>query len=574
MSNGKLTNDAIKIATNRYFMHGEDWESVCQRVGRVIATCEVSNRTLYENKFAEMIFNLDFLPGGRILRNSGRRKGSLFNCYVVPIDDSKEEIAKYYSDSFMIWCDGGGLGVNLSPLRPSGALVGEDGESSGPLSFATASNGMAEIVKSGGSRRAAGLMFMLVEHPDIFTFINAKTDRTSFKCFNLSVGVTEEFLVAVEQDGEWELQFAQKVYKKVKARDIWHNIMENMVLHDEPGLLNWDNMTKNNSYYYDPVVCTNPCGEAILEPYGICNLGSLVLPNFITGTVNTNWKKLEDTIKLSVRFLDDVIEANKYVLKEFDIKAHNSRRIGIGIMGLADYLFAKGLRYGSPKAVIEVERLMRFVRDTIYAGLVELADEKGSFPKFDPIQYGKASFIRKLPAQLRMDIKDHGVRCVTAMAIAPTGTISLIAGVNSSIEPLFAKAYMRADRVGERMYVHPLYKKLLASGDTVPEWFVDAYDLKPSDHFEIQSIIQKYVDGAVSKTINMPKGTTSDQLSRLTLEYIRDLKGVTVYVDGTRPDQILNKIEESEVREYLKTNEATEVADLESVKCASGSCEL
>jgi ribonucleoside-diphosphate reductase alpha chain len=574
MSNGKLSESAVVVATDRYFMRGEDWEAACKRVGYAISACETAKRAHYADKYSEMIFNLDFLPGGRILRNSGRVKGSLFNCYVIPIGDSKEEIGKYYSDSFIVWCDGGGLGVSLSSLRPEGALVGEDGISSGPISFLRASNASAHEVRSGGSRRAAGLSLLHVEHPDIFKFIDAKADRKQLNCFNISVGVSEAFLVAVEQDDDWELRFAQKTYKVVKAREIWHKIMENMVLHDEPGLLNWDNMTKNNSYYYDPVICTNPCGEAILEPYGICNLGSLVLPNFITGTVNTNWKKLEDTIKLAVRFLDDVIEANKYVLKEFDIKAHNSRRIGIGMMGLAEYLFAKGLRYGAPRAVGEVERLIRFVRDSIYTALVELADEKGAFPKFDPIQYGKASFIRKLPAQLRMDIKDHGVRCVTSMAIAPTGTISLIAGVNSSIEPLFAKAYMRSDRISDRMYVHPLYKKLLESNEPVPDWFVDAYDLRPSDHFEIQSVIQRYVDGAVSKTINMPKGTTAEQLSRLTLEYIRDLKGVTVYVDGTREDQILTKVEEAEVREYLKVSETKTDADIETLRCTTGSCEL
>ena len=574
MSQGKLSENAIIVAADRYFMRGEDWEAACKRVGYAISACETAKRAHYADKYSEMIFNLDFLPGGRILRNSGRAKGSLFNCYVIPIGDSKEEIGKYLCDSFIVWCDGGGIGASFSSLRPEGAMVGEDGMSSGPISFLKISNGAAVEIKSGGSRRAAGLSLLHVDHPDIFKYIDAKADRNALNCFNLSVGVSEAFLVAVEQDSDWELRFAQKTYKVVKAREIWHKIMESMVINDEPGLLNWDNMTKNNSYYYDPVVCTNPCGEAILEPYGICNLGSLVLPNFITGTVNTNWKKLEDTIKLAVRFLDDVIEANKYVLKEFDIKAHNSRRIGIGIMGLAEYLFAKGLRYGAPKAVGEVERLIRFIRDSIYTALVELADEKGAFPKFDPIQYGKASFIRKLPAQLRMDIKDHGVRCVTSMAIAPTGTISLIAGVNSSIEPLFAKAYIRSDRIGDRMYVHPLYKKMLESNEPIPDWFVDAYDLRPSDHFEIQSVIQKYVDGAVSKTINMPKGTTAEQLSRLTLEYIRDLKGVTVYVDGTREDQILTKVEEVEVREYLKSSESKSDADIETIKCASGSCEI
>jgi ribonucleoside-diphosphate reductase alpha chain len=199
--------------------------------------------------------------------------------------------------------------------------------------------------------------------------------------------------------------------------------------------------------------------------------------------------------------------------------------------------------------------------------------EKGAFPKFDPIAYGKASFIRKLPASLRMDIKKHGVRCVTGMAIAPTGTISLIADVTSSIEPLFRKAYMRQDRVGDRMYVHPIYRSLLETGEEIPEWYVDTDDLKPSDHFEIQAIVQKYVDGAVSKTINMPKGTTAKQLSKLTLEYIHDLKGVTVYVDGSREGQILNKVTEEEVLKSLREEKSSISAGEESIVCASGQCE-
>ena len=217
---------------------------------------------------------------------------------------------------------------------------------------------------------------------------------------------------------------------------------------------------------------------------------------------------------------------------------------------------------------------MRFIRDTVYETLVELAQEKGSFPKFDPIPYGKASFIRKLPASLRMDIKEHGVRCVTGLAIAPTGTISLLADVNSGIEPLFRKAYLRKDRVSERMYVHPIYKQLLESKEKIPEWYVDTDDLKPADHFEVQAIVQKYVDGAVSKTINMPEGTTPKQLSKLTLEYIHDLKGLTVYVDGSKKGQILNKVTKQEVEKYLKENKVKESADIESLSCAAGSCEM
>jgi ribonucleoside-diphosphate reductase alpha chain len=416
---------------------------------------------------------------------------------------------------------------------------------------------------------------MHVSHPDILNFIDAKLKHGELSHYNVSVAVTEDFLAAVESDDDWEFRFAQRAWGKVKARKIWKKIVDNMVNCAEPGLLNWNNLIKNNSYYYDPVTGTNPCGEAVLSPYDVCDLGSLVLTNFITGNVNTNWQKLKEVTRLAVRFLDDVIEINKYVLKEIDIKAHNSRRIGLGVMGLAEYLFAKKLIYGSKKAVAEIEKLMRFIRDTVYETLVELAVEKGAFPKFEPVAYGKASFIRKLPASLRMDIKEHGVRCVTGMAIAPTGTISLLAEKTSGIEPLFRKAYRRKDRVGERMYVHPIYREFVERGQKLEDWYVDTDDLKPEDHFEIQSIVQRYVDGAVSKTINMPMGTKPATLSKLSLEYIRDLKGVTVYVDGSREGQILNKVTDKEVRAYLKKDDRELVAQgVEAVQCASGSCEI
>jgi len=932
---GKLSENGKKVAENRYFMDDEDWDGCASRVGTVVAGAENSNSLKYSDKFSEMIYNMDFLPGGRILRNAGRPRGSMFNCYHLPIGDSREEIGQFYKDSLILWGEGGGIGVNASSLRPKGAdIKGVGGKSSGPVSFLRASDSIAETVESGGSRRAAALALMHVAHPDIMRFIDAKLKHGELSHYNISVAVSEDFLAAVEADIDWEFKFSQKAYGKIRARYIWDKIIENMIKCAEPGLLNWDNLTKNNSYYYDPVMGCNPslrkgtkvltykgvfsiedlqdcdfevpninhgyskakcflsgrgknlykvklrgnheyyataehkwpvvkkdrwnydetdfikkrtdelcvgdylpqpnikydlgygydgtfqdgfligwnigdgwisnndrpdqigfivsehdqkydihniltsslrdlgwsgtfrdvgtnketnvqnkkvrsfferfgvtkktfgipksiwstasedfrkgfidglfssdasidvnskrivltssheklvydvsdllgfygiqsliehsthkgifpngktydkiyhrytlkistqrsilhffelfklthldkqnrikkivdaieitalkhaiqiisvektglyedvwdvsvfdkihcfelphcvtgnCGEAILAPYDVCDLGSLVLPNFITGTINTNWKKLEEVIKLSVRFLDDVIDVNKYVLKEIDIKAHNSRRIGLGVMGLAEYLFAKRLRYGSDKAIVEIDRLMKFIRDTVYEALIELSDEKGAFPKFDPVAYGKSSFVRKLPASLRMKVKEHGVRCVTGLAIAPTGTISLLADVTSGIEPLFRKAYMRHDRVGDRMYVHSIYKEFINNGKEIEDWYVDTDDLKPEDHFEVQSIVQRYVDGAVSKTINLPAGTTAEELSKFALEYIRDLKGVTVYVDGSREGQILNKVAEEQVRQYLNDSKELVSAGEESVKCASGSCEL
>jgi ribonucleoside-diphosphate reductase alpha chain len=401
--------------------------------------------------------------------------------------------------------------------------------------------------------------------------------------FNLSVNVNGKFLEAVEADKDWEFSFKQRTYRTMKAKDVWSKIVSNMVNCAEPGLINWDNFSKNNSYYFQPVIGTNPCGETTLGPYGVCDLGSLVLPNFITGSINTNWIKLENTIELAVRFLDNVIEVNKYTLKEIDINAHRSRRIGIGMLGLAEYLFAKKLRYGSEKSVVEVERLVRFIRDACYKASVKIAAEKGAFPEFEPVKYGKASFIRKLPAALRLDIKKYGIRNCTSMAFAPNGTISLLADYTGAGEPLFSKAYRRDDRISSRVYIHPLYKEYLEKDEEIPEWFVDMYDLKPEDHFEIQCAMQKYCDGSVSKTINLPSETTEEDLSRLLLEYIHDLKGVTVYRDGSREGQILNKITEEEAREFLREEKETlktngvklsESLTTEDVKCGNGSCDI
>jgi len=572
----KLDSKSLEVAKNRYFMDGEEWKDCALRVAENVSNAENYKKSEYRDKFYEMIYNMDFLPAGRILRNSGRLRGSLFNCYNIPIEDSIEEIGQFLKNVLILWSEGGGIGCNFSPLRPKGdPILGKGGKSSGLVSYIEAANAVASTVESGGSRRAAALGLVDISHPEVLDFIDSKLIHGKLSYFNISVSVNEEFLEMVEKNEDWEFRFKQKKYGKKNAVEIWNKIVSNMVKSAEPGLVNWTNLTKNNSYYYDPITGLNPCAEATLESFGVCDLGSLVLPNFISGNISTNWKKLESTIKLAVRFLDDVIDVNKYVIHETDIKAHNSRRIGLGITGLGDYLFAKQIRYGSQKSLIEIERLMRFIRDCVYQTLVELAIEKGSFPKFDSVLYGKSSFIRKLPASLRMDIKKYGSRCVTGMAIAPTGTISLLTNTTSSIEPLYSKAYVRKDRVSDRIYVHPMYKKFLEENN-IPEWFVDIFDLKPEDHFETQCVVQKYVDGAVSKTINLPEETTSDDLSKLLLEYIHDLKGVTVYRDGCREGQIYNKLTKEETLEYLKNNkkEVSEQLSNEDVKCHSGKCDL
>lgn len=577
-----LSENALAVAKARYFNNGENWEECTYRVGRAVAEIEKEKKE-YTDKFHDIIYNMDFIPGGRILRNAGRPKGSMLNCYVCPIQDSIEDIGQFIKDALTLWSEGGGVGCNFSPLRPTGTdILGKGGKSSGLVSFIEAADAVSRTIESGGQRRAAALACVDVSHPEVMDFINAKLKDGRLSHFNISVIVNEEFLKAVEGDQDWTFKFNQIEYKTVRAREIWELIVTNMVHMAEPGLLNGTNLYKNNSYYFDPVVSTNPCGEAVLENYGSCCLGSLVLPNFITGTTNTNWQKLEKTIKLAIRFLDNVIDVNKYTLKEIDLKGHNSRRIGLGIMGLADYLFAKELRYGSKDALAEVEKLMRFIRDTAYQTSIEIAMEKGAFPKFDPVYYGNASFVRKLPASLRMDIKSKGIRNVTCLSIAPTGTISLLRECSSGIEPLMFKSYKRADRVSERVYIHPKYKQLLQTGNDIPDWFVDMTDLSPKDHFETQAIVQKYIDGAVSKTINMPAGTTEEDLSKLLLEYVHELKGCTVYVDGSRYGQVYNKLTEEEALEQIMLDGVSTVLTIDDLECKcqkpngdeSESCEI
>lgn len=977
-----LSKKAEEIAASRYYLHPEEgWFDCTLRTAITASSPEPVNQNKYRDLFHELIYNQDFIPGGRILRNSGRTRGSLFNCYFLPVGDSIEEIGQLIKDSLILWSDGGGVGINFSSLRPRGTdILGKGGTSSGLVSFIEATNAAARTIESGGSRRAAAIATVDVSHPEIMDFIDAKLVHGKLSSFNISVSINEDFLLAVEKNSTWDFKFREKTYNTVPARLIWDKIIENMINCAEPGLLNWTNFQKNNSYYFAPVCGTNPChtgdtlvaladgrklvsfkqladegkdvpvfclndktgkievkimrnprltgtkqkiykvnldngmsfkcnvvhrvtlfdgsikrvedlkvndrlhhmikyvssmrtvlqnndvtkqdyvwmnngfqsniaehrvvasykigreltsdevvhhknykyddnsfenlevmlkknhdefhiadmlgdknpmrrfpdknyfgkhkfvgsengnyggynieqiesickefierlgrtptniewveyckknkitieakeliekyknignfiqciskecsgivhidpfliklykrfeiiksntdldvffdrgikvnktceycgnsfivpweqrertfctracynksenkreslignkhavgcnfkvisievfseddvyngtvddhhnfyvyvgedttkngrpkshfinsrncGETTLEAYGVCNLGSLVLPNYITGSVNTNWKKLETSVKIAVRFLDNIIEANKYSIKQIDINAHRSRRIGIGVLGVSDYLFSKKIKYGSEKSVQELEKLMRFIRDAAYQSSIEIAMEKGAFPAFDPIPYTKASFIRKLPASLRMDIKKYGIRNTTLMAIAPTGTISLVAECGSGIEPLYSKAYLRNDRVSERMYVHPLYEQYLKNGEEVPEWFVDSFDLQPKDHFEIQVAVQKYVDGSVSKTINMPKESTKEDLSKLLLEYIQDLKGVTVYRDGSREGQILNRVSETEVIKYLSEHVSDNNLSAIDVRCASGSCEI
>jgi ribonucleoside-diphosphate reductase alpha chain len=576
-----LSESAKQIVRNRYLVEGEEneWMELATRVGNAIAMAEpLEQRASYAEQFSQLIYDLKFIPGGRILRNAGRPRGSLFNCYHLPIGDSIDEIGDCASNALKLWADGGGVGINFSSLRPSQDIIkGIGGKSSGLVSFMRAIDGLAACIESGGSRRAASLGSCDVAHPEIQRFIDAKLVDGTISYFNISVNITKYFLECVLADSVWPLTFRGKAHETVSAKKLWFKILENMVKCGEPGILVWDNLIKNNSYYFAPIMGCNPCGEAALAPYDVCDLGSIVLPAFVDVGGRTKWQELEHTVALAVRFLDNVIDVNKYRLEANKRMATNGRRVGLGVMGLAEYLFAKEARYGSKASLNETAEILKVIRDQAYRTSVELAKEKGAFPAYDKIHYHKASFVRKLPTTIRRNITDNGIRNVTLLALAPTGTISLIPEVTGGIEPLFSKAYIRRDRVSTRTYVHPALSSCFKAGNEVPSYVVDTSDLNPVDHLEMQSVCQRYIDGAVSKTINVPSSFTAEDLSPILFEYLYDIKGVTVYRDGSRSGQVLTPISIDEARKYVQDNDVvveSAVTDIESAGCATGACEL
>ena len=536
---------ALTIFRDRYALTDtETWQEACQRVSNQLSLAEAPEK---QKKYAETFFDVLsknlFVPGGRIWYNSGRNNPQLLNCFVLSNQlDSKEGWGNITKEMIITSMQGGGCGIDFSDVRPKGAVItSQKGECPGPIELMKLVNNCAEPIRAGGQRRVA-LMFSLdIDHPDIEGFLDAKLVKGELTYANVSVRSkrTKDFIEAVKNDSDWELSWKGKYKKNISARKLWNKIVDNAYKSAEPGFLNWElALNESNIWYIEDLITTNPCGEIALSSYDCCCLGHLVLTRFVTENKEVDWHLMGNAIRTGVRMLDNVLTVNTYPLPEMKKQSHNLRRIGLGTTALADMLALLGLKYGSADGNEFVDKLFKFISKVSYESSIMLSIEKGAFPLFDAEKHVQSDFIKRMPKKIKALIKEHGIRNCALLTQAPTGTVSIMSGnVSSGIEPMFAPAYERRyfdkeERKTELVF-HPLFAEFMKTGRNV-DHFIGTKDLTVQDHMEVQKIVQKYIDNAVSKTINMPYNYPKKDMSDLWLKYLPDLKGTTFYRENSR----------------------------------------
>ncbi|MBU0729427.1 MAG: vitamin B12-dependent ribonucleotide reductase [Proteobacteria bacterium] len=559
--------NAITVLERRYLKkdeHGKVVEKPIDMLWRVALTvasadakhkpdCSIEEQA---REFYDMMAVFDFLPNSPTLMNAGRELGQLSACFVLPIEDSMPSIFEAVKQTALIHQSGGGTGFSFSKIRPKNDLVhSTKGISSGPLSFMNVFDCATETIKQGGTRRGANMAMLRVDHPDIMDFIKVKSDLKVLQNFNLSVAITDNFMAAVEADGEYDLINPRnnQVVKRQNALKVFRQIVKQSWISGEPGIVFIDKMNAQNpTPLVGEIESTNPCGEQPLLPHESCNLGSINLANMVSDG-EIDFKRLGSTVKKAVHFLDNVVDINKYPLPEIALKTRQNRKIGLGVMGFADLLLQLNLQYSSAKACRTAEEVMEFIDRTAFEASVELAEQRGSFPNFPDSIYG-------------MKNPDMPVRNATRTTIAPTGTISLLAGCSSGVEPLFAVAFVRRVMDNDELFeVNPIFEKVakehnfysrellkqiidngsIQNLDEIPKkirkTFETAHDITPDAHINIQAAFQKYTNNAVSKTINFPSSATIEDVENsFLMAYKLNCKGVTIYRDGCRENQVLS----------------------------------
>jgi len=578
------------IFMQRYAYPGETkYSERCKAMAKHVASSESEDEIeKQEKRFYDALSTGDLVPGGRIIYGAGRSHQNLLNCYAIEPEDSVESIGKTIQDMYRISCGGGGIGFNFSKLRPKGDDIGNVKNSApGSVSVMQMINEVGNHVKAGKNRRTALMAELNVDHPDLLDFLHIKLDLSQLTNFNISVAITDKFIEACENNDNWEFKFNNKRYKvfqtnrvssdgtsevinivalsqedaleraklhhlnlwndtfedvqevNFKAIDLWNRLWENAVKSGEPGIFNLSLTNRyTNMSYFLKMNATNPCGEIPLDSYANCCLGHINLSNMVNEEGDDlDWNRLARTIRTGIRFLDNVLTVNHYPLDECKVAGDRSRRIGLGTMGLHHMLIKLGIKYGTEKSIEFIDRLYTTIRNESYLSSVYLARERAPFPEFSYKKYLDEEFAKTLPARIRMLIKEHGIRNAVMLTAAPTGTIAMVHNVSTGIEPIFAPMYNRRYREGNTwkstLVLDPLFKDELLKGNS-GRHVVGAYDITPEQHMAVQACIQKYIDNAISKTINLPSDADHDQVSKMALKYAPYLKGMTVYRAGSK----------------------------------------
>jgi|TARA_B100001063_G_scaffold44411_1_gene38171 ribonucleoside-diphosphate reductase alpha chain len=529
-------------------------EDTWRRIAVALSKAE-ANPKKWESIFYDSLTDFKFLPAGRIIAGSGTaRNVTLFNCFVMGvIPDSMSGIFDMLKEAALTMQQGGGIGYDFSTIRPKGSIVkGIAADASGPVSFMDVWDSMCRTIMSAGSRRGAMMATMRCDHPDIEEFIAAKSDSKKLRMFNLSVLVSDAFMEALKKGEDWRLTFNDKIYKVIKAADLWDKIMRATYNYAEPGVIFIDRINEaNNLRYCETITATNPCGEQPLPPYGACLLGSINLARLVEYPFGENAhldvSQLENLVATAVRMMDNVIEVSQFPLEVQKLEALNKRRIGLGVTGLADALLMVGLRYGSDEAVEKTEEWMKLIARASYKASINLAKEKGAFSLFDPEKLIASGNMKQMDDDIKQAVRKFGIRNALLTSIAPTGTISLYAGnVSSGIEPVFAYSYTRkvlqndGSHIEEEVVDYAVQMWRDKFGDAqLPDYFVSAQNLTPSDHVKMQAAAQKWVDSSISKTINCPEDISFDDFKEVYMQaYDTGCKGCTTY----RPNEVTGSV--------------------------------
>jgi len=628
MANVTLNEIGQEIFESRYAYPGETkWADRARVIAKTMASAERDDdKEKIEKQFYESIGSGDLIPGGRIIFGAGRSRGhhNLLNCYVIIPEDTVDSIGQTVSDMYKISCAGGGVGFNVSKIRPKGDHIGSVKTSApGAVSVLKMINEVGEHVRAGKNRRTALMGILNVTHPDLLEFLSVKLDKGELNNFNISVAITNRFLEAVELEEDWYFTFNNKEYhsyellrngidsvrviaqdeedaisraenfykekwtdsfemlgqRDMKARELWDIIWKNSVESGDPGIYNIDLAnTYTNVSYFEKLDSTNPCGEISLPSYGNCCLGNVNLNNMVLddGT-DVDWKRLAKTVRTGIRFLDNVLTVNTFPTEECKKVGERSRRVGLGVTGLHYMLIKLGLKYGSESCLEFLERLFSTIRDEAYKMSIYLSRDKQPFPEFDYKKFLEEDFAKTLPARIRMLIKRYGIRNAVMLTIPPCGTISMLHGVSSGIEPIFSAMYTRRYRHNniwkEKLVVDPLFKEWHTQ-KKVLENFVGACDVKPEDHIRVQATVQKFIDSCISKTINLPAHSSPEEFSQAALDYAPYLKGLTVYRAGAKEGEPLAAIPltEENIAKYMGKEKELAMAVGEACSLAGGDC--